>query len=153
MTRPILAVVLVVAGSTACASRPRPVAQGPSATVTLRSALVVSPKVTLSCVGGAFCRENTFDRDDTEGLAESREDCERRRGRQTATPCPAQHAIVSCAGDRMKVVTYVHPDRKEQEESVTAVVDACEALGGTLEPGPAGREALSRRRADGPGLP
>ncbi len=145
MIRPPLAVVLVLAGSTGCASRPPPVNEGPSATVSLRSALVVPPKVTLSCLGGAFCRENTFDRDDAEGLAESREDCERRRGRQATSPCAAERAIVSCVGDRMKVVTYVHPDRKEQEESVTAVVDACEALGGTLEPGPAGRAAALRR--------
>jgi hypothetical protein len=152
MTRSILAAVIVFAGSVGCASGPRPITENPSATVTLRSALVASPKVTLSCVGGAFCRENTFDRDDADALEEAREDCDRRRGRATETACPAERAIVTCAGDRMKVVTYVHPDRKEQEESVTAVVDACEALGGTLEPGPASREAVIRR-ADGPGLP
>jgi len=95
--------------------------------------MVVSGSVTLSCRGGGFCRENTYAIEDTMALDDAKEDCTTRKGIVGSDPCPREHAIVSCSGGGMTVVTYEQDDPKEQAEAVSQLTSICEMHEGTLE--------------------
>lgn len=117
----------------ACARSPRVAAERPNATVSLRSAMVLSGAVTLSCRGGGFCRENTFPIEDTMAIDDAREDCVTRRGTVGSDPCPRDHAIVSCSGAGITVITYEQDDATEQADAVSKLTQICDMQEGTLE--------------------
>lgn len=110
----------------------------PNATVSLKSAIVTSsvePRViTISCLGGGFCREDVLPEDAaSDDVEELRDACAHRRGTVSTSPCPRAHVLASCSGGTITVRTYAQEDPKEQAEALGALTEACDALGGLLE--------------------
>lgn len=157
VSRSILSVALLsaaAASSMGCTST-RPAATSPqsattkTATLALRSAIV--PEVdgarqagastptpsTLSCHGGAFCRENVITVvDASETIQDVTEDCARRKGSLSNEPCTRQSVAAACSVDGeagpITVFTYALADQREQTENVAQMSEACEKLDGTL---------------------
>ena len=92
---------------------------------------------TLSCHGGAFCRENVITVvDASETIQDATEDCARRKGSLSTEPCTRQSVAAACSVDGeagpITVFTYAIADAHEQSEHVAQMSEACEKLDGTL---------------------
>jgi hypothetical protein len=114
--------------------RPQPAAPTPeTSTVRLRAAIVAVP-ATVSCHGGAFCREDVLR--PSEPVSEVAEDCTHRGGTLERGSCSRNDVVASCGGSTERgtvtVFTYAQVDRKEQDSAVSTMSDLCEAMGGEL---------------------
>jgi len=117
----------------ACA-RPQPIAvRAETSKVSLRAA-IVPLQTTLSCRGGAFCREDVLRPEASEG--ELAEDCTRRGGTLEHAACARTDAVASCAGSSdsgsVVVFTYAQANKDDQESAVSRMSDLCDAMGGEL---------------------
>ncbi len=154
VSRSILSIALLsaaAASSMGCTSaRPSPqLATAKTSKLALRSAIV--PEVdgarqagasaptpaTLSCHGGAFCRENVITvADASETIQDVTEDCARRKGALSNEPCTRQSVAAACSIDGeagpITVFTYAIADEREQRENVAQMSEACEKIDGTL---------------------
>lgn len=133
-----------VAASGRNATRSMPAGRAAS-TLSLRSALVVDAvpepapgaTTTVSCRGGALCRETIAPAAATDMIEEAKEDCEHRGGRTGGDACPRERVVASCTltggAGPIRVFTYAQSDASEQAEAISTMDDLCGAADGIFE--------------------
>ena len=115
-----------------------------NATFALRSALVVpdaegpvATMLTVSCQGGALCRETIAPAESVDVLEEAREDCADRGGRLGDAACPRDGTIASCelsgGVGPIRVFTYAQESASDQAHAVSTMDDLCHAADGVFE--------------------
>jgi len=100
------------------------------ATLSLKSAIVEVPDVTVTCRGGPVCKELVAPREQKDAIEEAKEDCTSRGGLVGTEPCPRANVVGHCdlggGAGPIRIFSY-------DQAAAKHVSDLCNTMDGELD--------------------